>query len=985
MGGRVEVSQLRFGVLGPMEVRLGGALLPAGPPKQRLLLAVLLCHGGQVLSTDALLDLVWDGAPPQSARANLRTYIHSLRALIGDGLVQGRGQPGYALVAEPGQVDRVQFVDLVSRGCVAVDRGDVDGGRAMLARALSLWRGRPYEDVPDLAILAADEARLCDHRLTATEYLIEADLLLGRDADLVPDLTDLVARYPYRERFAAQLMRALYRSGRQADALAVYRRARAVLTGELGVEPQAELRRLHEAMLRGEVDARLDPQQRGEVDARLDPQQRGEVDARLDPQQRGGADTVSVERPVPAQLPLDVHGFTGRRDELRHLDTIMATVGDQPTAMVVAAVSGTAGVGKSSLVVHWAHQVRQSFPDGQLYVNLRGFDPTSAPMSTDDAVRGFLDALGVPPHRSSTGSDARVSLYRSLLADRRMLIVLDNARSAEQVRPLLPGAPNSLVVITSRHLMPGLVAGEGAHPLILGLLTRADARAMLLGRLHRVPAEHPAEDEIVEACAGLPLALALAASRAATCPELPLSVLAAELRDARHRLDAFTSEDSATDLRAVLSCSYRALGPATARLFRLLGLHPGPTFTAPAAASLAGVDARSVRTLLTELTRAHLLTEHQPGRYTFHDLVRAYAADVEGTVDPEPERRRALRRLLDHYLHTGYAGHRLQDPSLDPISLDPPAPGTRPEPFAKMEEADAWFIAERTVLLALVDYAAGGGWSQHAWQLAWTMWTFLYRAGYWHDWIRIGQAAVAATQGGPDLAAGGLAQRILATAHNRLGHTTAASHHLQQALDLHVRAGDELGQAIVHHHLAAMSGRCQDDERALAHARQALALFSGIGHVGGQARTLNQIGWYLARLDDPVLAVGHCREALELNRRFGDRHGQAAVSDTLGYAFHRMGRYAAADSWFRRGVRLYRAVGDRFHEADTLEHLGDTRRAAGRYDAARNAWRQALVILDLLPDQDSARVRAKLRPATSRVVGRGSHPVRADPNPSNHR
>jgi tetratricopeptide (TPR) repeat protein len=631
--------------------------------------------------------------------------------------------------------------------------------------------------------------------------------------------------------------------------------------------------------------------------------------------------------------------------------------------VVITAIGGTAGIGKTALVVHWAHRVADRFPDGQLYVNLRGYDPGGQVMDPAEAVRRFLDALGVPPERIPADLDAQAALYRSHLSGRRMLIVLDNARDTAQVRPLLPGASTCLVLVTSRNQLAGLVAADGAHPITLDVLTPGEARELLARRLGatRVAAEPEAVEEIITCCVRLPLALAIVAARASAQPHVPLHFLAGELRDTGGRLTALsTTDDPYTDVRAVFSWSYHALSPDAARLFRLLGLHPGPDLAVPAAASLARLPASGVRPLLAELTRASLLAEHVPGRYTFHDLLRAYATDLTHSIDPDQPRRAATHRMLDHYLHTAYTADRLLDPARDPITLTPPQPGVTPEHPADYQQALAWFTAEHAVLLAAVDHAAATGFDAHTWQLAWTLVTFLYRRGHWHDWAAAGRVAVAAAGRLADPTAQAHAHRNLANAYTRLGRFDDAHAQLRHALDLYHQAGDQVGQAHTHFNLSRLWERQGRPAQALDHARQALDLYRATGHQNGQADALNAVGWYHVLLGEHRQALTYCQQALTLHQELGDRYGQAATWDSLGYAHHHLSHHTPAITCYQRALGLYRDLGDRYNEATILTHLGDTHHAAGNPTAARDAWQQALTILDELDHPDAEQVRAKL-------------------------
>ncbi|WP_162908239.1 ATP-binding protein [Allorhizocola rhizosphaerae] len=637
--------------------------------------------------------------------------------------------------------------------------------------------------------------------------------------------------------------------------------------------------------------------------------------------------------------------------------------------VVISAIGGTAGVGKTALAVYWAHQVVGQFPDGQLYVNLRGFDPGGQVMDPAEAVRRFLDALEVPPERIPVDLDAQAALYRTQLAGRRMLIVLDNARDSVQVRPLLPGTSTCLVLVTSRNQLSGLIAADAAHPITLDLITEEEARQLLTHRLgaDRVTAEPDAIAEIITACARLPLALAIVAARAAAEAHLPLHALANGLRDNDNRidsgggrLDTLSTDDPATDVRAVFSWSYQALTPSAARLFRLLGLHPGPDTSAPAAASLAALPLPDARALLGELTRANLLIEHVPGRYTFHDLLRAYATEQTHTLDPDQQRHNATGRILDHYLHTAYTAARLLSLHRDPIALTPPQPGVILEHPTDYQQALDWFTVEHPVLLAALDHAAATGFDTHTWQLAWTLDDFLARRGHWHDSVAAEQAAVAAAGRLADPTAQAGAHRLLAVAYIRLGRPDDADTQLRHAMDLYAQAGDLGGQAMTHHNLSMLSMMWGRYVEALHHAEQALDLRRAAGHRRGQALALNGVGWGHALLGDHQQALSYCEQALPLLQELDDRLGQAHTWDCLGYAHHHLGHHDQALTCYQHALDLMLDLGDRYEEADILTDLGDTHHAAGNHQAARDAWQHALTILDQLGHPDAQAVRVKL-------------------------
>jgi tetratricopeptide (TPR) repeat protein/transcriptional regulator with XRE-family HTH domain len=663
---------------------------------------------------------------------------------------------------------------------------------------------------------------------------------------------------------------------------------------------------------------------------------------------------------VPRYLPAAAAPFVGRAAALAELDRILREHSASAT-VVISAIGGMAGIGKTALAVHFARCAATRFPDGQLYVNLRGFGPPERPVTAAEAIRGFLDALRVPAARIPPDLDAQAGLYRSVLAGRRVLVVLDNARDAGQVRPLLPGAPGCLVLVTSRSLLSGLVASDGAHLIDLDLLTPAECRDLLAARLgpHRVAVEPQAVAQITAACGRLPLALAILAARAAARPGFPLRALAAELRSGP--LDALAADsDPATDVRTVFSWSYRALSPAAARLFRLLSLPSGASISAPAAASLAGLPMLETRPLLTELTAAHLICEQAPGRYACHDLLRAYARQLARDEDCDRQRDAAIGRVLDHYLHTAHAADRLLDPSRDVITLGPARPGVSPQQHADRRRSLAWFTAEHAVLLAAVDDAAAAGSDACAWQLAWTLWPFLDRRGHWHDQAATGRAALAAARRLADPQAQARAHRLLATAYLALDRCDDARTHLTHALELCRQAGEAAGQGRAEHGLALVCGKQDRHVQALGHARRAVELYRAAGHQRGQARALNSAGWSHVQLGDYQQALIAAQHALALHTELGDQHGLAHTWDTLGCARHHLGQYGQATDCYQRALSIYRELDDQYYEAGTLGRLGDTRQAAGDPDAARDAWQRALAIFDDLSHPSAGQLRAKL-------------------------
>jgi tetratricopeptide (TPR) repeat protein len=595
-------------------------------------------------------------------------------------------------------------------------------------------------------------------------------------------------------------------------------------------------------------------------------------------------------------------------------------------------------------------------------VNLRGFGPAE-PLPPAEALRGFLDALRVPAAQIPASLDGREALYRSLLDGKRVLIVLDNARDPAQVRPLLPVSPAAVAVITSRNELASLVVTDCARMLTLDVLSDAEAHQLIAARIgaSRLSAEPEAARELIGLCARLPLALAITAARAAAHPGFTLAALAAELRDVRGRLDALSTGEDATDVRAVLSWSYQQLSPTTGRMFRLLGLHPGPDLTAPAATSLAGTGLPEARRMLRELTRHHLLAEPAPGRYAFHDLLHAYAEGQAAAEDCQADRDTAIHRMLDHYLHTAHAAAILINPSRRPLALGPAEPGTAPEVLGGHEQAMGWFAAERQVLLAAVTIAADTGFDTYAWQLAYVMCDFLERRGRWEECKVIQQTAVAAAVRIGDAAGQAASLRYLASAHAWLGDYDQARTYLADCIRLNQQLGDRVGEAYAHHDLGALADRQDHHAAAVGCYERALALYCAAGHQVGQALVMNAIGWNHALRGDYLSARTSCRRALVLLREAGHRHAEAHTLDSLGYAEHNLGRLAEAVKCYQQSISLFRQLGARVSEAETLARLGDTRRAAGHPDAARDAWLRALEILDDLGHSGADEVRAKLR------------------------
>jgi tetratricopeptide (TPR) repeat protein len=661
----------------------------------------------------------------------------------------------------------------------------------------------------------------------------------------------------------------------------------------------------------------------------------------------------------PRQLPAATPQFIGRTAEL----TILAALADLVTennGTVVIVIAGTAGTGKTALANHFGHRVCDRFPDGQLHVNLRGFDQAGRPMSAGAALRGFLEALGIPPKSIPVAQDDQVSLYRSLVADKNLLIILDNAHNVEQVRLLIPGSPGCMVVVTSRNELIGLVA-EGAHAVRLAPFTLDDALELLTRRLapgRRVEHEPQAATELVELCARLPLALSVAAARAAAHPNFPLAALVSEMR--KRGLDQLDTGDPATTTRTVFSWSYHHLSDPAARMFRLLGIHLGPDMSVPAVASISAISNGQAHKVLLELAHAHLLEEHLPGRFTCHDLLRAYAAELARAHDTDADLQAAELRLLDHYLRTGHPGALLLAPMRECGKLPPPRPGVVPEDIATEDEAMAWFTAEHHVLLATAAHAAHCGFDTYCWQVTWTIAPYLVICGYWHDFASISRIALAAAQRLCDPVSLGYMYHQLSYASDLLGDTETAESHARQALAIFTRLGHQVGQATCLHALGEIlwrQGRC---EEALPLECEALQLRRAHGSPAAVVSSENALGGLYARLGDYDTALQHCRRSLEMQEAAGSRWYASETLSTIGFAYSRIGDHAQAIVHYEQAVAISRELGDLPSLASTLERLRDAHFAAGDLAAADSSWQQALKVLDTIAPQDAQTVRTML-------------------------
>jgi DNA-binding SARP family transcriptional activator len=949
---------VEFRILGPLEIAVGTGRLTLGRARDQKVLVALLLDANRVVPVDRLVDAVWDDNPPDTATKQIRNCVSDLRQrLAAAGAPHGviTTEPaGYVLHIEPEQLDARVFADRAAYGRRLARAGAPGDAAAALRAALEIWRGPALAGIGGRRITAA-AARLDEQRLDTLEERMAAELAGGRAAELVAELVELVGEHPLRERLRGQLMLALYRSGRRADALDVYRQGRRLLVEELGLEPGAELRELEQAIITG--DRRL-------------------------------AGTGTAAPAPPAQLPSDVAAFTGRAEPLDQLDALAGRNGERPARVVISAMAGAAGVGKTALAVHWAHRVRTRFPDGQLYVNLRGY-AAGPPMRPIDALALFLRALGVPAERVPVDVEEAAAVYRSLLSDRRILVVLDNAASAAQVRPLLPGGAGCVVLVTSRDRLAGLVARDGAHLLSLDVLTPTESYTLLARTVgeDRVAAEPDAGRELARLCAHLPLALRIASAHLAARPGRRIAGYVAELA-AGNRVAALTVEgDDQAAVQAAFDLSYATLAPGVRLLFRRLGLVPGPDVTVEAAAALAGTTVAEAAAGLDRLVAAHLVTESSgrldlrsaqnpgsessgrldlrsaqnpgsgawsgEGRFTFHDLLRQYAAERARAEDGEPACRAALDRLLHWYLRTVDAAAGLLYPEILRLpAADAGRSGATvadaPATFDDHAAALAWLDAERANLVAAAVHAADHGPRPVGWRLADAL------RGYFHlrmvtvDWLAVARAGLAAAEmdaDGRGAGAGQAAARLsLGDLHWRLSRYPEAIEHYAAAATLAEAAAWPQGQAAVHGNLGNVYQQSGRLTQAAAEYRQALDIAEETGWARLEAANLDNLAavhWELGRLAE---AADYSVRALAIIRRAGSGFAEAVDLTNLGEVYHAQGRLDLAREQLDRALTLHREIGNRGGEAETLRLLAAVDRDSGRPAEALDLARAALAL-----------------------------------------
>ncbi|MGH3240546.1 MAG: BTAD domain-containing putative transcriptional regulator [Spirillospora sp.] len=937
-------------------------------PAQLAVLGLLALHANQVVSKDRLIDWLWGERYPPTAENLVQVHVSRLRGALRRGSEEAAGRittraPGYVLHVEPGDLDLLEFERLAREGGAALNRDEPAEAARRLRGALGLWTGPALAGLGLSARAQAGAMQLEERRLSVLEQRIEADLRCGDHGEVISELRGLVAEHPLRERLWEHLMVALCQAGRAGEALFAYTEARNRLVEQLGIEPGPPLRRLQDQILAGSLPS-----------AHLAPAPPGEFAAV--PPAESVPEPSAPRSPAPRQLPFDVHGFIGRKEELAHLDRLQddaganpsanpsANAGANPSAATVAVVTGTAGVGKTALAVRWAHSVQDQFPDGSLFVNLRGYDPVGPPMEPAEALDGFLRALGTAPAAIPPGLEERAALFRTRISGRRILILLDDAASPEQVRWLLPGSSRCMVLVTSRCRLSGLTVREGADRLGLDLLAEREALRLLrqeIGEL-RADAEPGAAVELVRLCACLPLALRLVAERTRTRAHSSLADLVRDLADQRRRLDLLAAgDDQATAVRAVFSWSYDALPPAEARAFRLLGVHPGPDVSRDGAAAIIGVDGDGARRLLDRLTGAHLLQETAHDRYRFHDLLRAYAVDRAHADESAAERDRAGSRILHWYTHTALSADKVIMPLRRHIRLGPPPVGVHPAEPASPTAAVAWCEAERLNLVAAIHHAVDSGRYEIAKKLPQILWSYFSVATRWNDWITFSRLGVLASQDDGDKFGEAFNRASLGNAYRDIRRLDDAVEQFEQAIAI----CHEIGELWVEASARSVLGMTYRDLRkfdaALDNCRIGLRLFSAIGDEWGVAWSLYGLGDLLGARRDHGDAIAYLRKALAEFDRIDDQWGRSRALFALGHNHYHIGQFPEAADYCGKALAIAGEIGNRHGVALALYTMGRIESDTGDLDNARRTWRRALTIFEELDAPQAVTMRALLR------------------------
>jgi DNA-binding SARP family transcriptional activator/tetratricopeptide (TPR) repeat protein len=928
-------------LLGPIELFWSGRRLSVGGRPGELL-AILALTPQRTVSYDSLCDAIWDDRPPVHPRGSLHSLVSRVRSLVGADLI-AHTSGGYLLQMPEDHIDLFRFRGLVARARLVGQRPEnADAELGLLNDALRLWRGPAFANVNSRQLRLYQVPRITEEWLSAVERRQDLELAAGRHGELIAEMQELTVKYPFREPLWARLIIALYRAGRQGEAFAAYGDICARLCEELGADPGADLILAHELILGGSPGRA--------------------IGVALDAV-RAAAPAAEPTYP-PRELPADLRYFVGRHADLAKLDGLVAQRSREPgSGPGIAVIDGSAGIGKTALAIHWSNRVVESFPDGQLYLNLRGFGPVP-PVDVNSALHALLGALGLAANEIPADTTAASGLLRSRTAGKRILVLLDNASNTDQVRALLPG-PGCLALVTSRNQLRGLVARDAAVRISLSALD-ADESAHLLAEIaggDRVGTEPEAAARLAELCDRIPLALRILAERIARQPATRLVEFVDDLLERQDRLDSFDAHDDAgTNLRTVLSWSYAGLDAATARTFRLVGgLHPGGDISLAAAAAAAGVPVTVARIHLDRLAATHLVEQHRRDRYQLHDLVRAFAAEQTRRYDGRAQRDEAVRRVLDWYLHTADHADRLMEPHRLREPLDAPCDGVAAPAFNDQREAFGWYDIEYATLITLPAWAFAAGAYMHACQLTYRLQYFMgwYHARY-HDLLAVHEVALDAAIKLQDFRMQGHLLSAMGIANADLNRRAEADRCHQRALAAFREAGDGHGEAKVLGNAASLDAERGEYVLARQRCEQALELSTRLGRERGRSLNLDTLGEIHFGCGEYVSAIACWRRALEINRRAGSRWSQVVNITNLGRAYAALGRYQRAIRYYQQAVSLGGDLSSPRSQAFPLLNLGRAHRASGDLTAARRSWREALAILEDLTDLRAEEVRMEL-------------------------
>jgi len=904
---------MEFRVLGPTELWSAGQPSDLGSAKARSVLAILLLTPRTIVPAEALIDRLWDSSPPAKARETLSVYVARLRAslrqAVGDGVRLAGRASGYVLDVDPEAVDLHQFRRLRRQASALAESGDYDHAARLLRNSDALWRGQALAGIRGDWVARMRDSLEEERRAVIFER-VECELELGRHADLIGELRSLLAQYPLDETFIALQMTALYRSGRQGDALSLYRETRSLLTEEQGTEPGPELAELHQRILRRDPGLLAKPASRS-----------------------------PDVGPQPDTLPPETAAFVGRGRELTLLTR------EHRGAPQVNVIEGMPGVGKTALAVHAARAAAPEHPDGTFYLNFHTHDPGSPSLDSAEALHRLLQMLSVPASQIPDAIGKRSALWRAELSRRRAVVILDDADSSDQIRPLLPEAGGCLILITARRGLPGL---EGAHVVTLGALPTDDA--VTLFAQVASPGVIRDQDEAataVELLGRLPLAIQLTAAGLARGYPFRLANLAGELSQPDPGLD---SSGANPEVMSAFDLSYRALDPDHQRFFRLLGLSPCPLVSLHAAAALGGCTVPEAEKAFTALLDHRLLAQDRAGHFRFHDLIRGFAATLAAHDDSSPDRRKAVGRLLDYYLYSADEADRVLHPFRHrmPVSVtcqpaDSPALGTP-------EAAAAWLESEWRNILQAARHAGEHEWQRQCADLTHVLAGFLEIRAYWHEAIEAHTLALQACRDLADPARIARASLELSTVIQQTGQHAAALQLAGEAVAIYRSLGDGSGQAEALDQMGLANQRSARSREALAYFQEAQTLYEEAKDRRGVADTLSHSGiacWHLGRYPD---AMKQLLDARSLYREAGDRRGEAKSLNNLGKMHLHAGQHREALESYQRSLEIFSEIGGAQSQAILYQNIGEVHRYKGSHEEALAASRQALDIYRSIGD-----------------------------------